>query len=151
MNIIWGGSREPQLNEALGNWLADQLGFTRPFEPPYSTMGVFDGERLLSVILYNNFHPEAGVVEIHGAGLSPRWLTKPVLWSMFNFPFNDLGCQVVVMRVSERNTRLKRILTTYGFKHVTIPRLRGRDEGERVFWLTDDAWKANGFHTKRVE
>ena len=130
----------------MANWCAAQIGLPRPFEPPFVTMGVFDGEKLIACILYNNFHPEAGVIEIHGAGISPRWLTKRVLREMFEYPFIELGCQNVIMRVSARNSRLRRILTAYRFEHVTIPRLRGRDEDERIFWLTDDAWKSNGFH-----
>lgn len=149
MNILWGAPDE-RLNVDLGTWLAVRLGFSRPFQPPYTTMGVFEGRKLISVILYNNYQPETGVIEIHGASITPRWLTKPVLWAMFDMPFNRLGCQMVVMRVSDRDRRLLRILKAYGFKHVIVPRLRGRDEGERVFWLTDDAWRANGFHPQNT-
>lgn len=146
MQIVWGGSGNADLNRALGGWCSAQIGLPRPFEEPYTTMGVFDSEALVAVMLYNNYQPEAGVIEIHGAGITPRWLTRPVLEAMFEYPFGQLGCQLVVMRVSERNSRLRRMLTAYGFEHVTIPRLRGRDEGERIFWLTDDAWRANGFY-----
>ena len=146
MNVVWAGSDKAELNQALGNWCAAHIGLPRPFRPPFTTMGVFDGETLLAVILYNNFQPEAGVIEIHGAAETARWLPRPVLYQMFSYPFDQIGCQSVVMRVSERNTRLLRILTAYGFDHVVIPRLRGRDEGERIFWLTDDAWRSNRFH-----
>lgn len=146
MQIVWGGSGNADVNRALAEWCAVHIGLPRPFEEPYTTMGVFDGEKLVAVILYNNWQPEAGVIEMHGAGITPRWLTKQVLGSMFSYPFEKLGCQNVIMRVSERNTRLLRILSAYGFDHVTIPRLRGRGEGERIFWLTDDAWRSNGFH-----
>lgn len=146
MKVLWGGSGNSDINRSLATWCAAQIGLPRPFEEPYTTMGVFDDSQLVAVILYNNFQPEAGVIEIHGAGISPRWLTRPVLRGMFEYPFMQLGCQNVIMRVSDRDRRLLRILKAYGFKHVTIPRLRGRDEGERIFWLTDDAWKANGFH-----
>lgn len=146
IRTLWAGSNKPEINAALGDWCAAQIGLPRPFEPPFTTMGVFDGETLIAVMLYNGWQPEAGTIEIHGAGISPRWLTKHVLREMFAYPFHQLGCQMVVMRVSERNSRLLRMLTSYGFDHVTIPRLRGRDEGERIFWLTDDAWKANKFN-----
>jgi RimJ/RimL family protein N-acetyltransferase len=142
---LWGGARNPQINEALANWCAVHIGL-KPFVPHYTTLGVFDDQELIAVILYNNYHPDAGVIEMHGAATSSRWLTRPVLWEMFSYPFLQLGCQLVAMRVSERDNRLKRILGAYGFEHVTIPRLRGRDEAERIYWLTDDAWKANGFH-----
>lgn len=150
MNVIWSSGREPELNEALGNWCAAHIGLSRPFEQPFTTMGVFDGETLLAVIVFNNLHTDAGVIEIHGAAETPRWLPRHVLYQMFSYPFDQLGCQSVIMRVSERNTRLLRILTAYGFENVTIPRLRGRDEGERIFWLTDDAWRSNRFHKENA-
>lgn len=144
--IVWGGGANQGLNRALGEWCAAQIGQPRPFQEPYVTMGVFDDANLIAVILYNNFQPEAGVIEFHGAGTTPRWLSRPVLKAMFEYPFEQLGCQMVVTRNSERHTRLLRILTAYGFDHVLIPRLRGRDEGERIYWLTEEAWRSNGFH-----
>lgn len=150
MNVLWAGEDKPEVNAALANWCAAHIGLPRPFEPPFTTMGVFDRETLAAVILYNNFQPEAGVIEIHGAAETARWLPRPVLYQMFSYPFDQVGCQAVIMRVSERNTRLLRILTAYGFDSVVIPRLRGRDEGERIFWLTDDVWRANGFHKENA-
>lgn len=137
----------PEANAMMAQWLSMQVfGHMTGFQPPYSTLGVFRGDELVAVMLYNNFHRSTGVVEIHGAATTARWLTRPVLREMFGFPFDGLKCQTVVMRVSERDTRLLRILTAYGFEHVVVPRLRGRDEGERIFWLTDEAWRSNGFH-----
>ena len=146
IHTLWGSSDNADVNQALATWCAVRIYPPRPFEPPYTTMGVLDGTELVACMLFNNWQPEAGVIEIHGAGATPRWLTKPVLKEMFDYPFRQLGCQNVIMRVSERNTRLLRMLTAYGFENVTIPRLRGRDEGERIFWLTDDAWNANKFN-----
>lgn len=148
MNIVWGGSGNPETNAALANWCAVQIGLPRPFSPPFTTMGVFDAGQLTAVILYNNYQPEAEVIEFHGAGVSPRWLTRPVLHAMFSYPFDQLGCQMVVTRNSSNNRRLHRQLMAYGFDHVTIPRLRGRDEGERIFWLTDDVWRNSKFNHK---
>jgi hypothetical protein len=148
IHTLWAGAGNQEINEGLAQWCAAMIGLPRPFEPPYSTMGVFDDTSLIAVILYNNYQPEAGVIEMHGASVSRRWLTRPVLTQMFEYPFRQVGCQMAVMRVSERDTSLLRILTAYGFDHVTIPRMRGRDEGERLFWLTDDAWKANKFTRK---
>lgn len=146
MNILWGGKANPGINRSLATWCAAQIGLPRPLNDPYITFGVFDEAKLLCAIVYNNWQPETGVIEMHGAGVSPRWLTRRVLHEMFSYPFDQLGCQCVIMRVSERNTRLLRILTAYGFEHVTIPRLRGRDEGERIFWLTEEAWRGNKFN-----
>lgn len=145
-HTLWGGVDNPDVNDALAIWCAKQIGLPRPFDRPYSTMGVFEGSTLIAVILWNNWQPEDGVIEFHGAGTTPRWLSRAVLREMFEYPFRDLGCQLVVTRNSAQDDRLKRMLTAYGFEHVTIPRLKGRDEDQRIFWLTDDAWKGNRFN-----
>jgi len=65
---------------------------------------------------------------------------------MFWLPFERLGCQLVVLRVSERNKNMCGIARTFGFSEVYIPRLRGRDEGEVIFSYTDDQWRASKYY-----
>ena len=146
MRTIWGSEREPELNAYLAQWAAIRLFRRLDGFGPCTTMGVFDDARLIAVMVYNNWDRQTGVLEIHGVAETPRWLAKPVLHEMFAYPFEQLGCQMVVMRVSANDSRLRRILTAYGFDHYLIKRLRGRDEDECVYTLTDDAWRANGFH-----
>lgn len=141
----------PELNKAFGDWAVAHIEGAHGFAWPYSTLGVFLGDELIAVIVYNNFDKDSGVLEMHGAATNRRWLSRPVLFEMFDFPLNRLGCQMVVMRVSEKNEYLRRILTRYGFKSQFIPRLRGRDEGEYIMTLTDDDWQGNGYHKADID
>lgn len=148
MRLYWGNDTvDPKLNKALADWCERKItgGAGRGFGA-CTTLAVFDAQQLLAVMVYHNYVAKAGVIEIGGAAEHPRWLTREVLREMFAFPFVELGCQMVVMRVSANHDRLARILKAYGFESVRIPRLRGRDEDEIVYTLTDDAWRANGFH-----
>lgn len=97
-------------------------------------------------VLFNNYHPHEGVIELHAAAESKRWLTRKVLWEMFSFPFRQLGCQAVIMRAAVDNEDVRRVAEPYGFKRYEIPRLRGRDKPEAIYVLGDDEWAANGFH-----
>ena len=106
------------------------------------------GKKLIGGMVYHNYHPEHEVMEMSGASDDPRWLTNETLHQLFAYPFNQVGCQLVIMRVSERNKRLERILVSYGFKCYTIPRLRGRNEAERLWTLTDDDWRNNKFEKR---
>lgn len=151
MTIVWGSRETPDLNNALAEWCAEKIEGGGRFRPPFSTMGVFDGEAPVAVMVYHNWDKPSGVIEVSGGSTTPKWLTRRVLWEMFDYPFNQLGNQLVAMRVSERNAMwngrgLPRLLKSYGFKAYPIPRLRGRDENEIVYTLTDDDWRANGFH-----
>lgn len=123
-------------------------GCERGFEN-FKTLGIVDDEgQLIAGLVYHNWNPESAVIEISGAADNPRWLTRPVLHDMFSYPFQQIGVQMVVMRVSEKNKRLHRILKAYGFDDYRIPRLRGRNEAEMIYTLTDDAWRSSAFERK---
>lgn len=112
-------------------------------------MAILDGDTLIAGMIYHNWEPDAGIIEISGAGIDKRWLNRETLRRMFDVPFKDWQCQAVVMRVSDHDRPLHRMLTAYGFDKYSIPRLRGRDEGENVFVLTDDAWRENKFNRRK--
>ncbi len=112
-------------------------------------MLVLDGKKVLGAALLNNYQKQAGVLEIHAAASSARWLTRKSLAALFEFPFSEIGCQAVVMRSHPDNLRVSRIAEAYGFKRYEIPRLRGRDTSEIIFVLSDDDWASNGFHKEQ--
>lgn len=105
-------------------------------------MGVYEDGELIAGMVYHNWHDKAGVLEISGGASTKRWLQPHVLKAMFSFPFDMVGAQMVVMRVSEKSPALVRMLKRFGFKGVLIPRLRGRDENEWILTLTDNDWKS---------
>lgn len=116
-------------------------------------MGVYDGDTLLGVVVFHGYEPDAGVLEMTGVSTSKRWLPRHILFEIFSYAFDQVGCQMVVMRVSERNVQwngrgLPRLLKAYGFTSVRIPRLYGRDEDGVLWSLTEEAWRGNGFHHK---
>lgn len=153
MQAVWGSEREPELNAYLSQWASVKLfGHGRGFGP-CATMGVFDGSKLVGVMVFHGHEPEAALIEISGVSEDKRWLARHILFALFAYPFNQLGCQMVVMRVSERNEQwngrgIKRILTAYGFTSLLVPRLYGRHESGILFSLTEEAWRSNGFHRK---
>lgn len=117
-----------------------------PFDPARGfgncrAIGWADGERLVAGTVFNNYDPAAGLIELSTAAESPRWLSRQTLRTMFGYVFDQLGCQLAVMRVSERNERMCAIARRFGFVGHHIPRLRGRDEGEFVFTLTEETWR----------
>lgn len=139
-------NNEPELTQAIGDFVSVSI-FGKPGRiEKYSAMAVVHDGSLIAGVLYNNWHPDAGVIELHAASTDKRWLTRQVLKSMFAMPFDQLGCQMCALRVSETNAPMIRIAKAYGFKEYVIPRLRGRGEAEHILTLTDDDWRANRFH-----
>lgn len=130
-------------------WAADQIwpGKGHKFGECVC-MGVLEGNRPIACMVYHDFNPEAGLIEISGAATDRRWLQRHVLKEMFAYPFEKAGVQMVVMRVSAKREQrhLHRMLKSYGFKGHIIQRLYGRDEDGIVFTLTDDDWRSNKFN-----
>jgi len=137
---------EPDFTKAVGDFVSSAIFGQAGRIENYCAMAVVDGEKIIAGVLYNNWHPDTGVIEMHAASVDKRWLNRPVLKAMFALPFDQLGCQLCVLRVSEHNKPMLRIAEAYGFKAYHIPRLRGRDETEVILTLTDDDWRASRFH-----
>ena len=100
-----------------------------------------DGDELVAGTVYHNWYPEHGTIELSSAAKHPRWLTRKSLRQMFDYPFNQLGCQMVVLRVGEHNARMRNIARRFGFAETVIPRMRGRDEADCIYTLTVEQWR----------
>lgn len=143
MRIVWGGAGDPETNRQIADFVAAHIeGCERGFAD-FTTMGVEEEGVLVAGVVFHNYAPEAGVIELSAASINKRWLMRPVLKAMFGYPFDEVGCQVVVLRVSERNAGMIAIAERFGFMPHHIPRLRGRDEAEIIFTLTDNNWRAH--------
>lgn len=139
-------TESPRENDYVKSWVCNGVfGYADALEK-YCCMGVFDGNALIAGTIYHNWHPKEGVIELTSYAVSKKWLTRNVIRAMFKLPFELLGCQLVVLRVSERNTNMVRIARSFGFSETHIPRLRGRDEGEFIFTLNDDQWKESRYY-----
>lgn len=135
-------------DEAVANFVSQLLfGDERGFGNSRA-IGSIDSEgRLLGGCVYHNYQPEAGTIEMSSAATTPRWLNRLVLNAIFAYPF-EIGCQMALMRVSARNTRLHRQFDALALRRHPIPRLYGRDEDGIIFTLTDDDWAAWRFKRK---
>lgn len=131
-------------NARVGRFVADHIpGCERGFDN-FTAIGF--GKPLVAGIVYHNWNPEAGVIELSAAATRHDWLSRRNLGLIFGYPFDQLGCQMCVARISEHNARTRRIWRALGAVEHVIPRLRGRDEAEVLSTLTKEAW--DGFWRK---
>lgn len=140
IQVVWASGQTPEYNQAFGRFVAGLIPGCEEFRD-FVSMGVIDGEKLIACVVYNNWFPAHGVIEFSAASTSRRWLTRPVLKEMFDYPFKTLRCQMVAVRVAETNRPMAQICEDFGFNKYVIPRLHGRDEAEIIFTLTDDQWE----------
>lgn len=142
----YGPQTNPEANEIIGDFVSTVIWGEKGQIERYCSMAVIDDGQLIAGTLYHNWHESSGVIELSSASLSKKWLTRRVIRAMFWLPFERLGCQLVVLRVSELNKNMCGIARSFGFSEVYIPRLRGRDEGEVIFSYTDDQWRASKYY-----
>lgn len=124
----------------------------RGFGPHAKAMGVVDANGagvLLAGIVWHNWDPEAGIIEISGAALPGQpWLTRETIRRMYQYPFHVCGCQMVVQRTPIDDERLLAMLARYGYAFIKIPRLFGRGRDGVICCLTKEAWQANRFNKR---
>lgn len=100
---------------------------------------------LVAGVVYHNWQPQGGVIELSAASTCRNWLSKDNLHTVFAYPFDQVGVQLCVARISEHNTRARRIWRALGASETIIPRLRGLNEAEAIYTLTAEAWRGSKF------
>lgn len=141
MTPIWG------LEEYVVPFVAKVAG-ERPDFGNCRTMAVLDAEgRMVAGIVFHNWSPERGVLEVSAAAVDPRWATRTVLMEAFGYAFAH--AQMVVARTADENHRTRRLWKAFGAEEYILPRLRGREASEAIMLLSDDAWKASSFMRSR--
>lgn len=114
-------------------------------------IGIIDDEgTLIAGIVYHNYSPEAAVIEISAAALpKSKWLTRETIRRVYEFPFDQCRCQMIVSVVPAEDERLLGQLAACGHSLVKIPRLLGRDNDAVLCLLTSEDWASNRFNNHK--
>lgn len=138
---LFSNSVEPEANAAVADFASSRIWGEPGRFDRYCTLGIFSNQTLEAAIVYHNYDPRAGIVEISAGALSRRWLNRAILRELFSVAFDRLGCQSVFTRVAEDRADLRRMWKAIGASEYVIPRLRGRNApAEVVLVLTEEAW-----------
>lgn len=138
----------PFWDERVAAWVARRIpGCERGFGPSVS-LGVLSKEKKLAGgLVFHNWHPECGVIEMSAASVDPRAWTRTVMSEAFGYAFRV--AQLVVIRCAPENERVRKFWRGLGADEYEIPRLRGRDTSEIIMTLADDAWASSRFNKAR--
>ena len=140
-------------NDLVAGFVAKHIPHCeRGFGDKIMSLGMLSNERMVAGVVYHNYNPERGTIELSGAAAGERVYPRTAIRLMHCYPFVDAKCQMIIMQIAADNARLLRQLKALGYKRVTVERLFGRDRDGVVATLTDDAWKANPiFHLPPVK
>ena len=113
-------------------------------------IGVMDETGLLGGLVYKNWQPELGTIEISGGALpGTNWLSRRTIQIMYDYPFYGIGCQMVIKTTMADNMIVLRIMDAVGFDMHLIKRLGGRDKDGVVGTLTVEQWEASPYNANR--
>lgn len=131
-----------EADEAVSRWVAAHIpGCERGFGE-CRALGVVDrrGEMAAGVV-FHDWNPERGLVELSCAAVNPRWLTRQVAGVCFAYAFDV--ARMAVTRTSERNERVVRIWRALGASEYRIADLWAPGEAAVLFTLTPQQWRAS--------
>lgn len=138
----------PFFDDRVAGWVARNIeGCERGFGE-CRALGVAHKGDLVAGLVFHNWEPENGLIEISAAATHRGWMTRQVVNTAMEYVFDGLHCQAVVARVAEGNASARKIWQALGSAEYVIPRLRGRDKAGCIYILTDDAWKRSRFNEK---
>jgi RimJ/RimL family protein N-acetyltransferase len=114
-------------------------------------IGIADAEgKLLGGLVYRNWCPELGTIEISGAALpGTNWLSRRTVQIMYDYPFYQVGCQMVIKTTMADNEIVLRIMAAVGFTLHHIKRLGGRNRDGVVGTLTVEDWEQSRYNVNR--
>lgn len=114
-------------------------------------IGIADADgNLLGGLVYRNWHPEFGTIEISGAAVpGTNWFSRRTIQVLHDYPFHVCSCQMVIMTTLADNYIVQRILSAVGYDFHYVKRLGGRDCDGVVCTLTDDQWQASKYNFNR--
>lgn len=69
---------------------------------------------LLGGVIYDGYTQNC--IFMHQAGFHPRWMTRELLWIVFDYPFNKLGCAKVCGTIPSDAVELLEFNRRLGFK-----------------------------------
>ena len=128
-------------HEGVAGFVAALTGLRRGFGK-CKAIGVLKDNRPIAGIVYHNYNPEAGIIELV-AGALPKtvWMTRETIWRVYEYPFLQLKCQMVMQLTPAENERLLRQAAAVGYMFIKFPRAFGRDRDGVICLLTREAWE----------
>jgi RimJ/RimL family protein N-acetyltransferase len=111
---------------------------------------VNDKAELLGGLVYRNWCPETGTIEISGGALpGTNWLSRRTINVMYDYPFYVCNCQMVIKTTMADNDIVLRIMAAVGFTLHYVVRLGGRDRDGVLGTLTVEQWEASPYNFNR--
>lgn len=117
MTLVYGH------DDAVARWVADQIphvgergfGLCR-------AIGVMRDDKLAAGVVFHDWQPEAGTLQVSCAAASPRWASRPVLRVLLSYGFDTAKAQKLWVAIPHDNERAIRFNKGIGMKQEAVLR-----------------------------
>ena len=114
-----GNVRAGRLNMIFGDdvveWvqmqMPGQLGFDKPFG-----VGLLKQGQLVCAVVYDNYRPQVKSICASIAISDPAALNRKFIRSIFQYPFNELGCNRITCMIETNNVKSIKLCSRLGFE-----------------------------------
>lgn len=114
---------------------------------PHVSLGIFDGEAIIAVMVVHNYNPRYKNAEISMAASTPRWATRSSIRKLLDYPFRQLGVRRVTTMIAAGNVRAIKFNEGLGFKREGLARHGyGDDDAVILGLLVEETPAWMGYH-----
>lgn len=126
-------------------WVAARIPGCRGFGEARGLV-IAHHDRIVAGVVFHNWDPDAGTIEVSGASEHRRWVSPAVFRTITLYAFDGLNCQAIVARHAESNHAARHIWNAVGASEHIIPHLYGRGQAGCIAVLTEEAWARSRFN-----
>lgn len=133
-------------NEDVAAWVAERIPDCHYGFKDCTAIGVVSGERMIAGVVYHQYQPEFGTIQLHIATESPMWARRETIRQLLAYPFIQLGVFKAWVCMAEDNHKAVETVKHIGFKreatlanqfgkgrHAVISRMY-RPDFDRLYW-----------------
>jgi len=119
------GGGDPTLTLVAGHtaeiaaWVADHIPHVTDFGP-CEAIGILTGNRLIAGVVYHDYQPMFGTIQLSMAAISPMWARQETIAGLLQYPFLQLGVYKVFTATPIDNIMALRVNTHIGLKQEAV-------------------------------
>jgi RimJ/RimL family protein N-acetyltransferase len=116
-------ARHPDEADGYAEWVAEQIPHVERFQPPYRSALIFDsGHRVIAGVVFHDWIPAAGTIQLSMAAISPKWATRDTLAGLFRYAFETNGANKLWTATPHKSDRAIRFNRGIGMKQEAVLR-----------------------------
>jgi len=103
-------------DEAIAEWVSRRIPHMAGGEfKDFAAIGVADGNRPIAGIVYNEFYPAYGTMQVSMAADTPRWAQRGIIRAALHYPFEQRGVKKLWSAMPVGNKRAIKFNLGIGF------------------------------------